>query len=417
MNKIMLLFACGTFVMQLARGGPAVADDNPTPAAGDRSTDRSTTASPDPSALKSVMKRRTADDTGQSGNESPPMVSVPRAPIVDPAVRQASGFTTNPPATNAAATDARTAAETNANGPAQAAAAAAADLIAQGLTAPKDSALAGRPTTLLELFARAGNDRNRQSWVVRDYWKLSAAEVDYNWAADELARLELIEAAKGLEASELSAARAAAEARMHEARLGVATAQQELADLFGIAGNTQLPLTADPPLVGPYRTYFDTLFASRVPPPRTRAIDRGLPIRLEAIQARTAALHAASSAVHYAEESRGKGQADLQTLLNCHADLARQRRALLATVRDYNLDIGEYALAVADPAIGTDRLVAMMILVKAPTTLTATGRNEPTLAPPSDDALFKTAVPPQSADNAASRGVRRTGGTGDQRGK
>jgi hypothetical protein len=415
MKTFIFLLAGGLFVMQLAQSGPAVAQDNPTPAPNDRSTDRSTTASPDPSALKSVMKRRTADDAGQAANDSPPMVSVPRAPIVDPAVRQASGFTASPPVAKGATTDAKTAAD--ASDPAQAAAAATADLIAQGLTAPKDSALAGRPTTLLELIARAGNDRNRQSWVVRDYWKLSAAQTDYNWAADELARLEQIDAAKGLEASELSAARAAAEARMHEARLGVATAQQELADLFGIAGNTQLPLAADPPLVGPYRTFFDTLFATRVAPPRTRAIDRGLPIRLEAIQARTAAVHAASAAVHYAEESRGKGQTDLQTVLNCHAELARQRRSFLAAVRDYNLDIGEYALAVADPAIANDRLVAMMILAKAPTTLTATGRNEPTLAPPSDDALFKTAVPAQSADNAASRGVRRTGGASDQPGK
>jgi hypothetical protein len=267
-------------------------------------------------------------------------------------------------------------------------------------------------------MTRVGADRSRQIWVVRDYWKLSAAQADFNWAADELARLDQINAAKGLESPILTAAQAAAQARLREAQVGAIAAQQELADLVAITDKNQLPLAADPPLVGPYRTYFEALFATRVAPPRTRAIDRGLPLRLEAIQSRTEAVRAASTAVHYAEDSRAKGQTDLQTLLNCHADLARQRRAFLATVRDYNLDIGEYALAVADPGITTERLVAMMILVKAPAPLTTVGRNEPTLATPAnDDPLFQPALPRKPPESAAKDSVRRAGGANDQTAK
>ena len=399
-----------------------------------------------PPGTKSVLKRPATDDAVQAGYDGGALVPVPaathsdagtppagpsnpgapRAVHADRAVRRASGVSAAPPASRGAASSndaavrggSTAAAPVTAADAAQAAAAAAGSLFAESLTAPKDSALVGRPTTLLESMSRVGSDRSRQAWIVRDYWRLSAAEGDYDWAADELARLDRIGAAKGLEAAELSAAQAAAQARLDEARVGVVAAQQELADLLGITGNAQLPLASDVPLVGPYRTYFDTLFAARVPPPRTRAIDRSLPIRLEAIQARTAAVQAATSAVHYAEESRAKGQLDLRELIDCQADLARQRRSFLTTVRDYNLEIGEYALAVADPSIANDRLVAMMILVKSPAPLTATGRQEPTLArPPSDEALLQPALPAKSAgstDRASGGTVRRPDGAGER---
>jgi hypothetical protein len=369
-----------------------------------------------PPGTKSVMKR--PDDSAvnvRAGYDGPAMVPVHPTRMSDPAVRQAGGSSSD--ATTASANSATaTKAPIDSSDAAQAAAAAANDLITQGLAAPKDSALAGRQMTLLELIARFGMDRGRQLSVVRDYWKLAAAQADYNWAADESVRLDQITAAKGLEAAVLSAAQAGAQARLHEAQVGAVAAQQELADLLGLPSNGQLPLAGDPPLVGPYRTYFDTLFAGRVPPPRTRVIDRGLPIRLQAIQDRTLAVQAASSAVRYADDARAKGQADLQTLLNCHAELARQRRAFLAAVRDYNLDIGEYALAVADPTLANERLVAMLIVVKAPSP-TAAARNEPTLAPAaSDDQLLQPAVPAKSAD-AGNSSVRRASGSDDAAGK
>ncbi|HEY2148106.1 MAG TPA: hypothetical protein VGH32_09225, partial [Pirellulales bacterium] len=371
-----------------------------------------------PPGAKSVLKRPAADDsvTVKAGYD-PALVPVTPGSTIDSAVHQASGI--SPDKSAASGSGVTTASATSAEvDEAQAKAAAAADLMGQALTAPKDTALAGRATTLLELMGRVGSDRARQAWIVRDYWKLSAALADFNWAADEAARLDQITAAKGLESPILTAAQAAAQARLREAQVAAITAQQELADLLGIAEKNQLPLAADSPLVGPYRTYFDALFAGKVPPPRTRAIDRGLPVRLEAIQSRTVAVHAAATAVRTAEDLRSRGQADLRTLLDCHADLSRQRRAFLATVRDYNLDIGDYALAVADPSTATERLVAMMIIAKAPVPATAVGRNEPTLAQPSaDDPLFQPAAPRSTDGSPAKNGIRRTGGEGDRSGK
>lgn len=428
----MKMFSClvaGLVCLPLAIGNHAHAFDEPTtpPATGAaaapskdapvdetiQTADGQIITVPLPPGTKSVLKRPSADDpvTVRAGYD-PGLVPVESGNrVVDPNVRQAGG--PNSGNTTASSSVATTSANKTADEEAaQAAATAAAELVSQGLSAPKSGALSGRATTLLELMGRVGNDRSRQIWIVRDYWKLSAAQADYNWAAEEAARLDQVTATKGLESTVLASAQAAAQARLREAQVGAIAAQQELADLVAITDKNQLPLAADAPLVGPYRTYFETLYANRSPPPRTRAIDRGLPIRLDAIQSRYVAVQAAASAIRYAEDSRGKGQVDLQTLLACHSDLARQRRAFLASVRDYNLDIGEYALAVADPNIANDRLVAMLILVKPAVALTATGKNEPTLATPSnaDDALFAPALPIRNPETAKKNDVRRTGG-------
>ena len=421
--KSLMVWSCVAIPLTVGHHAAAQTDSGRQAAGSESAAEQAASSSTDgglhpnlPPGTKSVMKRPEDSTVNvRAGYDGPAMVPVRPTRMSDPAVRQAGGA--NADATTAAANSGTaTKGSAESSDAAQAAAAAASDLMSQGLASPKESALAGRPTTLLELIGRFGTDRGRQLSVVRGYWKLSAAQADYNWAADELARLDQVTAAKGLEAAVLSAAQAGAQARLHEAQVGVVAAQQELADLLGLPSNSQLPLASDPPLVGPYRTYFDTIFAGRVPPPRTRVIDRGLPVRLQAIQDRTLAVQAASSAVRYADDARTKGQADLQTLLNCHAELARQRRAFLAVVRDYNLDIGEYALAVADPTLPNERLVAMLIVVKTPSP-TAGARNEPTLAPAvSDDQLLQPAAPAKSAD-AGKGSVRRASGSDDAAGK
>ena len=241
------------------------------------------------------------------------------------------------------------------------------------------------------------------------YWKLSAAEGDYNWAVDEADQLDHIAAGTtATDATVIATARASSQARLLEAKLSAVTAQQELADLLSIPPNNPLPLTADPPLVGAYRTYFDTLYSGRVPPPRMRLIDRTLPIRREAIETHVAAVQAAASAVHSAEDARAKGTSDLQNLLLCEADLSRQRRSFLMAVRDYNYDIDEYALTVAEPNVPTDRVIGMLIRTKpaaAPTiapppssTVAPPASSEPTIVRPSPgDPLLQPALPPGTA--------------------
>src|SRR5262249_19071280 len=148
---------------------------------------------------------------------------------------------------------------------------------------------------------------------------------------DELSRLEQVVPARGAaESPMLSTARAAAAARVHEAEVGVALAQESLASATQpkdqLAPSAAI-LPSDRPLTGPYRTYFDVIFANRPPVGRTREINRTLPLRLAGINDRTAAVQSATSAIHYAEEAHAKGEADLRTVLACHETLHRERRA------------------------------------------------------------------------------------------
>jgi hypothetical protein len=51
----------------------------------------------------------------------------------------------------------------------------------------------------------------------------------------------------------------------------------------------------------------------------------------------------------------------LATVLETHDAWRLQRRAFLASVEDYNQQIARYALAVASPALSSDRVVGMLI--------------------------------------------------------
>ena len=92
-----------------------------------------------------------------------------------------------------------------------------------------------------------------------------------------------------------------------------------------------------------------------------------------------------------------KNQADLQAVLACEAELSRQRRALLATVRDYNTDIADYALSVADASMPLDRLVAMMIVVKSPAPLAASSPDAAPAVAPGETYLLAPATPAAAA--------------------
>jgi hypothetical protein len=134
-----------------------------------------------------------------------------------------------------------------------------------------------------------------------------------------------------------------------------------------------------------------------------REIDRALPIRLQSVADRTAAVQSAMSAVHTAEESHAKGETDMRTVLACHEQLHAQRRALLDAVLDYNLDIAEYAAAVAAPGTPNDKFVAMLIHTRQPERLSQV----PTLA-------TDPSMPPSRAnlDPTAFLGIR-PNGTGE----
>jgi hypothetical protein len=303
---------------------------------------------------------------------------------------------------------------------------AAADLLSHALEAPKEAALPGTPISLLQAIGPLGSNRGGQLAVTHAYWKLSAAQADYNWAIEEADELDKVSAGSAaVERTEMATAHASTQARVLEAKLSAVTAQQELADLLGMSPSNPLPLAADAPLVGAYRTYFEAIYAGRLPPPRMRLIDRTLPLRREAIETHVATVQAAASAVHTADEAHAKSQTDIYNLLYCEAELSRQRRSFLVAVRDYNLDIAEYALTVAEPNVPVERVIGMLIRVKQPTT--APSSTAPSSAAPSgaaaasagafarpspDNPLMQPAVPRGSAPAAAGSAAPQWSGVG-----
>jgi hypothetical protein len=349
-----------------------------------------------PQEPKSVMVRHS------SAAATDPSASPAR--MVDKAVRPASG---TEPLTTVAAADSAKAAGDGTDAASAAASQAATDLLNHALQSPKNSPLAGHALTLLQAMGPFASNRNSQLAIARAYWKLSAAQGDYNWAVEEADQLDHIPTGTGaVDSTVMATARASTQARLLEAKLGAVTAQQELADLLAIPASSPLPLAADPPLVGAYRTYFETLYSGRVAPPRMRLIDRTLPIRREAIETHVAAVQAAASAVHAADDARAKGGSDLQNLLLRGADLSRQRRLFLAAVRDYNFDIAEYALTVAEPSVPTERVIGMLIRTK-PSAPPATSVVPPAaggaaiVQPSVNDPLLRPASPPASRPNPA----------------
>ncbi len=224
-----------------------------------------------------------------------------------------------------------------------------------------DALLYVRPLPLLEALERAA-DPARRLWIAQAYWKVSAA---YAWLRDcteSIERLELI--APGGDPHDratLDVATAAARADLADARAQLGMAQQELVDLARLPLGEPLPWPVDRPLAGPYQTHFDAIFATRPTTGRVRAIARTLPSRHEALESRAAAVRAASKAMAMAEADHAKGKRPIEAVVAAHAALVGQQRDFLQATKAYNLDIAEYAMAVADTSVPNDRFVSMLI--------------------------------------------------------
>jgi hypothetical protein len=224
-----------------------------------------------------------------------------------------------------------------------------------------DSTLYARPLPLLEALERSG-DRSRRLWITQAYWKVSSAFAAIRFASEAVERLELI--APGSDPHDravLDVAIADAKADLAEARSQLVVAQQELVDLVRLPATEPAPWPVDRPLATPYQTHFTTIFANRPATGRIRAIDRMLPSKHEAIEARAAAANAARTALDMAEADHAKAKRPIESVAVAQAALASQQREFLAATLAYNLDIAEYAMAVADPAVPDDRFVSMLI--------------------------------------------------------
>jgi hypothetical protein len=224
-----------------------------------------------------------------------------------------------------------------------------------------DPAIYARPLPLLEALERAA-DPSRRLWITQAYWKVSSAFAAIRFAGEAVERLELI--APGGDPHDravLDVAIADAKADVAEARAQLVVAQQELVDLIRLPVAEPAPWPVDRPLATPYQTHFTAIFANRPATGRIRAIDRMLPSKHEAIEARAAAVNAARTALDMAEADHAKARRPIESVAVAQATLAAQQREFLSATLAYNLDIAEYAMAVAAPSVPDDRFVSMLI--------------------------------------------------------
>lgn len=228
--------------------------------------------------------------------------------------------------------------------------------------------LYSRPLPLLEALQRSG-DRSRRLWITQAYWKVAADYGSVRFASESLEQLQLV--APGRDPHDrglLDVAIAAAEAERAEARASLITSQQQLVDLIRLPVSEPLPWPVDRPLVGPYETHFAAIFATRPATGRIRAINAMLPSTHEAVEARATAALAAADAVARAEADHARGTRPIEAVLMTHQVLGQQRQRFLEALATYNLDIAEYAMAVADVTVPDGQYVSMLIGTPVPWT-------------------------------------------------
>ena len=235
---------------------------------------------------------------------------------------------------------------------------------ARGLTLPEGNPIAGQPVTLLEAIATSGGGHPRRLQLVRAYWTLAEAVARYRCRWDVRQRLAALQPRSG-DSLRLQAARADAEAAMVASWAEVIQAQHALAELMGLPNEAPLPLPVNRPHVGSYRTYFEELFRGTPAPWRLRVINELLPLRKRQIEARAEAVRSSAQVAEGSSKSYVAGQRSLYELVADFQRWTDHRLAFFAAVADYNRQIAEYALAVANPAAAPEALVAMLIKVPA----------------------------------------------------
>jgi len=233
------------------------------------------------------------------------------------------------------------------------------EMVAEALVLPPSSKLTGQPLTLLAALCSVA-DRRQQLEVIHTYWRLVEAVAVYHFCLDYDNRLLGFEARTD-EAALLRMSRASSAASVLEAEVAAVAAQHELTAQVLLPADAPLPLPADRPRVGACRTQFQELFSMRTAPLQARLIDRALPLRRLAIDARASAVLAAEDALSAATKEHGLGRTDLAKVLACAKEHLKQRQAFIGSVCRYNHDIADYALAVVGPGTTGQGLVGVLI--------------------------------------------------------
>jgi len=276
-------------------------------------------------------------------------------------------------------------------------ASAGAAFLSRALSLPADGTIGGRPVRLQDLLARTFDQRQREE-LIHAYWHLAASVAEYNFCRDfqmQLGRWQARLQPAALPASAAArwrAVSALAQARREAAEASLVERQHTLAALARLAPDQPLPLPADRPYVGVYRTYFRELFPAGTGPGRTRLIDRTLPLGQRAIEQFAAAVEAADKAVAAVDGSELTGAAALSNALWLLQRRYEEQQTLMQAVVGYNRQITEYALAVSPRGVDAGKLVAMLI------------KSQPEVVQPSSPATPSSVRPAAAEDRISAPG-------------
>jgi hypothetical protein len=227
---------------------------------------------------------------------------------------------------------------------------------------PEGAAIVGSPLSLVQAVSRA-SDRSQQAAAIHAYWRLIQAVAEYHICFEADQQLGQVRAREEA-GTVLLTAQAEAKAALQAARVAVSTAQYDLAAAAQLSPATALPLAANLPHAGAYRTSFEQIASRPSTPSAARLLNRTLTDNYQAIQQRLTALNEADTALAGATELYQAGLGDLPGLLRCHDALVAQQRIFMADVCDYNHRIVDYVLSVLDRPMASQALVDMLIFTE-----------------------------------------------------
>lgn len=205
--------------------------------------------------------------------------------------------------------------------------------------------------------------------AIREYWACCLSLADYQFAAVEVDTISRITRPAAADASALWTSEvAAAQARMAEAKLNTIAAQESLHQKMRTAQSDPFPIPLDIPWCGEYRTNFKDHQTGGPKNGQLKKIDRVLPVMWQLLLRRSKSVEASQRAYGEMEKAYQRGVLPVSELLQMHRRLRDQRIAFLASVRDYNVSIADYAMNTSNGSNGNLEKVVAMLIDSVPST-------------------------------------------------
>lgn len=264
-----------------------------------------------------------------------------------------------------------------------------------------------QPMGLEDMLANC-DDRRRKD-MVRQYWIAWQACADFLFAHDET--LWVSQLAQPRDESErlvLEAARATVADAMLEKEIAMMRELELLNGFLTGPVSETLPWPTDMPMVGEYRTHYETWAAAGHGSEELRILHTLLPRQFELIASRAATIQQCSSAIQRATASWNQTGSGSATLLQALYLSRESHDAFSRSVADYNHKIAEYALTLKPDAGSDSAMVAMLLpgMANPGQNRTIPGNEGLRQASLPDDGIYRSSPPvPLTAGNTGTQGM------------